>query len=86
MDQDKNLDFAKKLGHLIRVRRKEQKISIRVVADATNIHPGAIVKFELGKTDMTISRVGRMMEYLRIKWEDLQILQAVSNKEVKNGK
>ena len=81
MKQDKNLDFAKKLGYLIRVRRKEQKLSIRFVADATNIHPGAIVKFESGKTDMTISRVGRLIEYLSIKWDDLQILQAVSDKK-----
>lgn len=57
---------AQQIGKLIRKTRKYLKKSVREVSEATGIHPGAIIKFEKGKTDMTLSRVIALFEYLGI--------------------
>ena len=49
-------EIHQKMGAYFRIRRKKLKISVRVLSELTGIHPGAIIKFELGKTDMTVSR------------------------------
>ena len=56
---------SKRLGHLFRVNRKAKKMSVRVLSELTGIHPGAIIKFELGKTDMTVSRVFKIITVVR---------------------
>lgn len=55
---------TKQLGQLIRNKRKSQKMSVRVLSELTEIHAGAIIKFELGVTDMSISRVFKISEVL----------------------
>jgi transcriptional regulator with XRE-family HTH domain len=55
---------TKQLGQLMRDKRKSKKISVRVLSELTGIHPGAITKFELGVTDMSISRVFKISEVL----------------------
>ena len=68
------IEFKDRLGSYCRQMRKDKKISVRVISEATNIHPGAIIKFELGKTDMTISRVYKIIEALEISGEDIKQL------------
>lgn len=58
-------------GQYCRGQRKLKKISVRKMSEATDIHPGAIIKFELGKTDMTMSRFFRIIGYLGISLVDL---------------
>jgi transcriptional regulator with XRE-family HTH domain len=65
---------SKRLGHLFRVNRKAKKMSVRVLSELTGIHPGAIIKFELGKTDMTVSRVFKIIGVLGISFDDIKIL------------
>jgi transcriptional regulator with XRE-family HTH domain len=55
---------TKQLGQLIRDARKAKKLSVREVSEATGIHPGAITKFELGVTDMSISRIFKLCDIL----------------------
>jgi len=55
---------TKPLGQLMRNVRKAKKLSVREVSELTGIHPGAIIKFELNQTDMTISRVFKLCEVL----------------------
>ena len=56
------------------MNRKAKKMSVRVLSELTGIHPGAIIKFELGKTDMTISRVFKIIGVLGISFDDIKIL------------
>ena len=48
---------SKILGQIIRTKRKSRKMSVRALSELTGIHSGAIIKLELGKTDMTISSI-----------------------------
>jgi transcriptional regulator with XRE-family HTH domain len=58
------MEKTKQLGQLIRDKRKSKKMSVRELSELTGIHAGAIIKFETGKTDMTISRVFKISEVL----------------------
>ena len=55
---------TKQLGQLMRNARKAKKLSVRKVSELTGIHSGAITKFEMNKTDMTISRIFKLCEVL----------------------
>ena len=71
---------TKQLGQLMRATRKAKKLSVREVSELTGIHPGAIIKFEMNKTDMTISRIFKLCEVLgfslaEISPENLEMLE-----------
>jgi transcriptional regulator with XRE-family HTH domain len=57
---------TKQLGQLMRNKRKSKKMSVRELSELTGIHPGAIIKFELGVTDMSISRIFKISEVLKL--------------------
>lgn len=71
-------EIHKKMGAYFRVRRKELKMSVRILSELTGIHPGAIIKFELGKTDMTVSRFFLIAQILRINSSDLALLMQIN--------
>ena len=58
-----NKEITIKLGAFLKIQRKSRKYSIKKVALATDIHPGAITKFEVGKTDMTTSRMLQLVRF-----------------------
>lgn len=66
--------IAQRLGNLFRVNRKAKKMSVRVLSELTGIHSGAIIKFELGKTDMQVSNVFKIIGVLGISFDDIKIL------------
>ena len=71
---------TKQLGQLMRNARKAKKLSVREVSELTGIHPGAITKFEMNKTDMTISRIFKLCDVLgfslaEISPENLEMLK-----------
>ena len=69
---------SKRLGGLFRINRKAKKMSVRVLSELTGIHPGAIIKFELGKTNMKISGVFKIIKVLEISWDDVKTVAVVS--------
>lgn len=66
------------IGKLVRDTRKSQKKSVREVSEATGIHAGSIIKFEFGKTDMTLERVMKIFEYLGIPFSMLDMADEVN--------
>ena len=74
---------SKILGQIIRTKRKSKKMSVRVLSELTGIHPGAIIKFELGKTDMTISRVFKICEVLNISLAEVSSENLEMTEEIK---
>lgn len=75
---------TKQLGQLMRNARKAKKLSVREVSEATGIHAGTIIKFELGVTDMTISRVFKICEVIgfsltEISPENINMLKDFNN-------
>lgn len=74
------MEFKDRLGGMFRAKRKDKHMSVRILSEMTDIHPGAIIKFELGKTDMTVSRVFKIMQALEISFLDLQALQLTEKK------
>jgi transcriptional regulator with XRE-family HTH domain len=73
---------TKQLGQLMRATRKAKKLSVREVSELTGIHSGAITKFELGVTDMSISRVFKISEVLglslaEVSPENIEMLESI---------
>lgn len=54
------------IGCVCREIRKSRKMSVRQLSKSVDICQGAIIKFELGKTDLTSSRLLRIMKHLNI--------------------
>ena len=77
---------TKQLGQLMRDARKAKKLSVREVSELTGIHPGAIIKFEMNKTDMTISRVFKLCDVLGFSLAEISPENSTMLKDVESLK
>ena len=70
-------NISQYLGAFCRAKRKEQKMSVRVLSELTGIHTGAIIKFELGQVDTRLNTFLKIIDALRIKIEDIATIISV---------
>ena len=60
-----------RLGEFCKNRRKTEGLSVRELAEKTQMHHGTITKFETGMTDISFSNAIKIFTALHIDFNDI---------------